>query len=185
MDETSEVLQEVFRCYYLKFDYRLLHQIGESVSYDNLFRRLAWQIHLEILPLPVSPLWVNIIEAQRERYDQFLEYLKPTQYDDVIGQDINRLFSDIPFFMVESTRNTVKRMCQVFAQNHPNIGYQQGVHELVAIVYLAFSGNTPPFVDSPVPFPQEYLDTFKTLTKKGYTEHDAYIATERIIVMLA
>ncbi|EKE36909.1 hypothetical protein ENUP19_0009G0049 [Entamoeba nuttalli] len=180
-------LKEIFRCYYLQTpNLSLLKQIALNNGLDGLLRKLGWLTFLDVLPLPITPSWGRILEVMRERYDYFIvNDNKPTQFDEIIDQDIERLYSDIEFFIHPEVRNSVKRICKIFAIEHPDVGYQQGIHELVGIVYYAFSELYPTEkAISAIPFPSEYESTFQIIIENGFTEHDTFTAIEHLIALM-
>ena len=175
-------LRETFRCYYLELpDCSLIKQIGISSGLKGLIRKIAWMSCLEILPTPVTPVWGDIIKVMRDRYDIYLRNELETKFDGVIDNDIDRLYSDIEFFQQEEVRASIKRICKVFALQHPNVGYQQGIHELAGIIFYAYSEYFPVEGETIIPFPEKFEPTFSILTKNGYTEHDTYITLEHLI----
>ncbi|KAL7713017.1 Rab GTPase activating protein [Entamoeba marina] len=177
-----ERLKEVFRCYYVcNPDLSLLSQISCSTGLKELFRKVAWMSFLDILPQPITPTWGDIFQALRERYEYFLSNDYSSKFDELINQDVNRLYSDIPFFCRNDVRDIVTRICRVLAVQHKHIGYQQGIHELVGIVYYAFwfEPITPNQTD--IPFPEEYESTFNNIINSDYIEHDTFIFVEQLL----
>ena len=140
-------LKEIFRCYYInspkKFD--LIKQISYSSGLNKLFRKVAWCVYLDVLPSPISPIWEDIMKANRERYDTFMnDYfgdhsnddsdksiflsrnMKCEDDDDVINKDIDRLFVDIPFFYI------------TFSFARPYVFCEDVCHDLILVFFHTF-----------------------------------------------
>lgn len=55
-----------------------------------------------------------------------------------VETDVQRLFSDQEYFTNTELRNKITRMCYVYAKEHVDMNYQQGFHELMALLYHTF-----------------------------------------------
>lgn len=185
MEEVNEYcrVREVFRCYYTANpDMNLLRHIAISTGLNGLIRKLAWMAFLDILPSPCAPVWGEIIKVMRERYTVLIEELPESgEFDELIDQDIERLYSDVEFFMRDEVKAVVRRVCRLYAWKHPEVGYQQGIHELVGIIYMAYSEPMPDPCVSVLPFPEEYESTVAEIMKNGFIEHDTFVTLEHLI----
>eukprot|EP00002_Diphylleia_rotans_P032567 TRINITY_DN6850_c0_g1_i4.p1 TRINITY_DN6850_c0_g1~~TRINITY_DN6850_c0_g1_i4.p1 ORF type:complete len:524 (+),score=112.67 TRINITY_DN6850_c0_g1_i4:116-1687(+) len=66
------------------------------------------------------------------------------QYEEVkreIMQDIERTFPDNSFFQNERIRGYMLNILYIYAVQHPEIKYRQGMHELLAVIIYALHGD--------------------------------------------
>ncbi|PPR03533.1 hypothetical protein CVT24_007019 [Panaeolus cyanescens] len=54
-----------------------------------------------------------------------------------ILQDVERTFPDIPFFRDPDVQDQLTNILYLYSSSHPAIGYRQGMHEILAPLYLA------------------------------------------------
>ncbi|WWC66907.1 uncharacterized protein I206_100814 [Kwoniella pini CBS 10737] len=54
-----------------------------------------------------------------------------------ISQDVERTFPDIPYFQLERVRKSLVTSLFLFSILNPDVGYRQGMHELLACCFLA------------------------------------------------
>lgn len=54
-----------------------------------------------------------------------------------IRQDVQRTFPDLPYFRDPQVQYDLSNVLFLHATNHPDIGYRQGMHELLAAIFLA------------------------------------------------
>lgn len=77
---------------------------------------------------------------------------KDNKLNDIINRDLNRTRTEIPFFNEPSKKNNketnydvLHRILFIYAKEHSNIYYIQGLNEIVAIIYYAFSHDKNPY----------------------------------------
>ena len=77
---------------------------------------------------------------------------KDNKLNDIINRDINRTRTEIPFFNEPSKKNNketnydvLHRILFIYAKEHSNIYYIQGLNEIVAIIYYVFSQDKNPY----------------------------------------
>ena len=77
---------------------------------------------------------------------------KDNKLNDIINRDINRTRTEIPFFNEPSKKNNketnydvLHRILFIYAKEHPNIYYIQGLNEIVAVIYYVFSQDKNPY----------------------------------------
>jgi hypothetical protein len=77
---------------------------------------------------------------------------KDNKLNDIINRDLNRTRTEIPFFNEPSKKNNketnydvLHRILFIYAKEHSNIYYIQGLNEIVAIIYYAFSQDKNPY----------------------------------------
>jgi hypothetical protein len=77
---------------------------------------------------------------------------KDNKLNDIINRDLNRTRTEIPFFNEPSKKNNketnydvLHRILFIYAKEHSNIYYIQGLNEIVAIIYYVFSQDKNPY----------------------------------------
>ncbi|KAL7719100.1 TBC1 domain family member 5 [Entamoeba marina] len=186
-----------------------LNDVAYKEGLTSSMRTLSWHIFLNNLHLPVTEQWVEIISKQRKRYEQlrvqhwdnknklepkqtFVDPLAPPTVDpeiiknkDILRRvetDVQRLYSDNPYFTSDSLRSMITRMCYIFAKDNEVLNYQQGFHELIAIIYyalhhdqfLSYFQNNKENLEIEEPF----KSVLTTLYDNVYLEHDSYALFE-------
>lgn len=56
--------------------------------------------------------------------------LDDEELKDIITKDVERTFPDLEFFRASDTQESLFNILYVYAKNHPDIAYKQGMHEL-------------------------------------------------------
>ncbi|ELP90515.1 hypothetical protein EIN_018740 [Entamoeba invadens IP1] len=146
-----------------KTGYKTLIEKAMTEGVGERCRALAWLVFMKILPKQISTRWgvllnkkvseykrlrevhwESITEKERHiiRGDPLIEkesevYKKQENVKYLIELDINRLYMDTPFFD-ESVKQTIERICYIFAMEHETLSYQQGQNELVGTLYFVF-----------------------------------------------
>ncbi|KAI9635956.1 rab-GTPase-TBC domain-containing protein [Dioszegia hungarica] len=96
-----------------------------------------------------------------------------------IRQDVDRTFPDIDYFRIERVRRMMVTMLFLFAVQNPDVGYRQGMHELLAVCLLSVdrdslevdanqassSGSSSQAV---------MLEAMRTTLDRRWVEHDSY-----------
>lgn len=110
--------------------------------------------------------WMPLIESKRKEFDQIQEkYHPPQQFDflldtmgplsknekskwtqyhkdnelkNMISRDTSRLFHDVQFFKDEANVENINEIIFLHLRNFPEIEYNQGFHEICAIIYYYF-----------------------------------------------
>jgi TBC1 domain family member 5 len=64
-------------------------------------------------------------------------YFSALESQNTIRQDVERTFPEIPYFRSPTVQNEMTHILFLHASEKQNIGYRQGMHELLACVYRA------------------------------------------------
>lgn len=88
-------------------------------------RRFARVLGVEEGEIRVSPRWTD--------YPRDPEYQESEQ---TIRKDCTRTFSQLLFFKSSAVQDLIVRLLLVFAFAHPEIGYKQGMTDLLAVLLL-------------------------------------------------
>ena len=104
------------------------------------------------------------------------QYFKNEELKKEITKDIDRTYPEHEFFQTEVTHNNLTRILFVYAKEHPDASYRQGMHELLAPIYYVVytEAQQAPAAgeegegDSPV------KAALKVLLDPKYIEHDSF-----------
>ncbi|ORX33597.1 rab-GTPase-TBC domain-domain-containing protein [Kockovaella imperatae] len=110
-----------------------------------------------------------------------------------IRRDVERTFPDLPYFTTESVRKTMVTVLFIWSMMHPDVGYRQGMHELLAVCHLVIDKDTldPPQngthqdeETSPLATKSEQqirTEAMFTVLDRSYIEHDAFELFEALM----
>ncbi|OCF34976.1 TBC1 domain family member 5 [Kwoniella heveanensis BCC8398] len=97
-----------------------------------------------------------------------------------IFQDVERTFPDIPYFQLPRVRKCLTTSLFLFAALNPDVGYRQGMHELLACCFLAVDRDSlgrsdPASTNGKAAEENKAGDAamWQTLDRR-YVEHDAF-----------
>ncbi|RSH90652.1 hypothetical protein EHS25_001257 [Saitozyma podzolica] len=90
-----------------------------------------------------------------------------------IRQDVERTFPDIPYFELERVRTALVTVLFLFSVLNPDVGYRQGMHELLAVCFLTVDRDSllPPRHGTAENPP---LRAMYAALDRRYVEHDAF-----------
>ncbi|ODV89033.1 hypothetical protein CANCADRAFT_3675 [Tortispora caseinolytica NRRL Y-17796] len=148
-------------------------------------RALLWEIALVFKSLD-DATWIELCRSNRSKYSGYTErfhvsidvdnyLLTGTSYDAsedheiqlLILQDLNRTSANVPLFRQPDTIKTLLRVMYIYAKQYPDVGYRQGMHEILANTYYVLHQNLR--TDS------DHSSTLlNTLFAPLYIEHDTY-----------
>ena len=163
-----------------KFDNKILKQIIKTGIPNNLpcLRALIWKTLIGFYPINDLIKWKEITTEHFKKYLKLKKFYKDfpknlKEEEDIktltqIDKDLPRTRSDIPFFQEKSKFNKdetnydiMRRILFFFAKRNSELGYIQGMNEIVAIIYYIFSLDEnvyiKPFVESDTFFCFEIL----------------------------
>ncbi|ELP88413.1 hypothetical protein EIN_229360 [Entamoeba invadens IP1] len=205
----AEITQCLKTLYLQQDSLTKLHQVALESGLNKSLRPLAWRIFLGVLPSEFGEGWEKIIQKQREKYislrakhwdnkemldpkPKFIDPLAPPTENPVVKEnkdilrrvegDVQRLFSDQEYFTNTELRNKITRMCYVFAKDNPLKNYQQGFHELMAILYHTFDtdNTTTVFIKSceELDLTDDEKRILRCVLDKEHLEEDIYTIFE-------
>ena len=132
---------------------------------NELLRPIAWKIFLGVLPNTTSLReWVEIISSQREEFKKKIKKFckikkfigdplgggtkkkkvsadtsyEDTDLKDLINKDLDRTHQEIDLFLQSKIKNILANVLYIWSKENQNISYRQGMHELLAILFLVF-----------------------------------------------
>jgi len=144
---------------------------------DNPFRSLCWRVLLNVLPsssmdwvkamqtlrtnyqflqakfhteerlqdVTLDPAINNpLSQAEDSPWNQ---HFQDGEIRRLIKQDVVRTFPEVEFFQTHVVRETLVNILFVYARCHPEIGYRQGMHELLAPLFFVLKSDCDKFSD--------------------------------------
>ena len=154
----------------------LLNGIPETLP---CLRPLIWKSLIGFYPLKELKNWKNETIKKNEEYQKITEKYKYYP-DDIkseedknliiqINKDLPRTRFDCPFFEEKNENNeketnydVLRRILFYYANENSEIGYVQGMNEIIAIIFYIFSKDDNPF-------------------NKKYVESDAYFVFNQLL----
>ncbi|KAH8833830.1 RabGAP/TBC [Flagelloscypha sp. PMI_526] len=92
-----------------------------------------------------------------------------------ILQDVERTFPDIPFFRDIEVQTQLTHILFLYSVTHPDIGYRQGMHELLAPMYLAVH------YDSVINTEDDWDPLLSDLCSRNWVTADSWALFDRIM----
>ena len=149
----------------------LLNGIPEDLP---CLRPLIWKAFIGLYPIDVLVNWKKVSVDNYTEYKKIIEKYKYFPNDikkekqklllDQINKDLPRTRFDVPFFERKNKNNdketnydVLRRILFIYANEQNEIGYVQGMNEIIAILFYIFSKDDNPFCNE-------------------YTESDAYFS---------
>ena len=162
---TEEIINEI-----------LYNGIPESLP---CIRPLIWKSLIGFYPLKDLTKWKNQSIKKNSEYKKIIEKYnyypnnltkeRDENLIEQINKDLPRTRFDVPFFEDKNQNNdkennydVLRRILFYYANEHGEVGYVQGMNEIIAIIFYIFSKDDNPF-------------------NKEYTESDAYFTFEALL----
>eukprot|EP00041_Stephanoeca_diplocostata_P018258 m.380805 g.380805 ORF g.380805 m.380805 type:complete len:648 (-) comp20962_c0_seq2:249-2192(-) len=98
-------------------------------------------------------------------------HFQDEQFKKMIQQDVHRTFPEVPFFHTPKVQQDMLNILFCYARSQPELSYRQGMHELLAGLYLTVSSDV---ADPTADETKEYPDIMLTVLDPEYVAHDAY-----------
>ena len=163
-----------------KFDNKILKQIIKTGIPNDLpcLRALIWKTFIGYYPINDLIKWKEITTEHFKKYQKLKKFYKDfpnniKEEEDIktltqINKDLPRTRSNIIFFRekpkfnkAETNYDIMRRILFFFAKRNSELGYIQGLNEIVAIIYYIFSLDEnvyiKPFIESDTFFCFEIL----------------------------
>ena len=148
----------------------LLKGIPESLP---CLRPLIWKSLIGFYPLNNLEQWKDetinkskIYEDLLKKYDYYPKNIKEEQDKNLIDQinkDLPRTRFDCDFYVNNSNNyDTLRRILFLYANEHSDVHYIQGMNEIIAIIFYIFSKDDNPFIEK-------------------YKESDSYFVFEKLM----
>ena len=166
---------------------RITNDILEKIIENGIpneilsLRPLIWKALIGYLPISDLSKWKEKIIKNSKRYNQLKketllnynnnENLSNEEKEllEQIDKDLPRTRGDVNFFKLYSKKNKkeknydiMRRILFIYAKQHPELNYVQGMNEIIAVIYYIFENDDNPFMIN-------------------YTESDSYYTFEILL----
>ncbi|WWC58047.1 uncharacterized protein I303_100582 [Kwoniella dejecticola CBS 10117] len=91
-----------------------------------------------------------------------------------ISQDVERTFPDIPYFQLPRVRKSLVTSLFLFSVLNPDVGYRQGMHELLACCFLAVDRDSLSKEEQLKTSPEKDNEAMWDTLDRKYVEHDSF-----------
>lgn len=105
------------------------------------------------------------------------QYFEDKKLNNVILQDLDRLFPGMYYFQSEKIRNILLHILFCYARKNPSVGYKQGMHEILAPLVFVLEYDSEAF--SLVKNSDNEL--MKVLIDPEYLEYDAFALFDHLM----
>lgn len=104
------------------------------------------------------------------------QFFRNTELQKDINRDLERTYPEFEFFQTDQTRANLNRILFIFAKEHPDISYKQGMHELLAPMYFVVheEARTPPPIVAGDAAECEPAASLRILLDPAFIEHDSF-----------
>jgi TBC1 domain family protein 5 len=104
------------------------------------------------------------------------QYFRNAELQKEINRDLERTYPEHEFFQTDATRGNLNRILFVYAREHPDVMYRQGMHELLAPIYYVVheEARTPPPVVAGDAAESEAAAALRVILDPQYIEHDSF-----------
>jgi len=128
------------------------------------FIQNKFQTDLKLKDITIDPLINNpLSQAEESPWNQ---HFQDGELKKMIKQDVIRTFPEVDFFQSTSVRDTLVNILFLYARCHPELGYRQGMHELLAPLYYVVKAD---------------CDTFQTIFSEKANSEELEIVHNEII----
>ena len=164
-----------------KFDNKILKQIIKNSIPNQLpcLRAMIWKSLVGYLPINDLSQWKKTTceyfqkyRLLKKEFKNFPNNIKDESDEKILAQinkDLPRTRPKIKFFKekskfskIETNYDVLKRILYFYAKKHKDIGYVQGMNEIVAIIYYIYTLDENPYI-------------------KNFVESDTYYSFELLI----
>jgi len=105
------------------------------------------------------------------------QYFQDGDLRNTIFQDVERLYPEMDFFRKNEIDDMILRCLFVYAKEHPNIVYKQGMHEIIAPIVYVLWENAQNVKDTK----EDLQEIIYVMNDQSYVEHDSYCIFKEIM----
>jgi len=185
---------------------------------DTKLRSVVWKVFLEVLPPYVSVSeWPERIQKSREEYEALIKkycidphkleetngvfdplsqdenspwnkYFQNEELKKDIYRDLERTYPEQEFFQTEETQHNLCRALLVYSRDHPECGYRQGMHELLAPMYYVVHTEATAFAKMIAEHTDDAIASrmsakeLRVILDPKFIEHDSYSLFSALMV---
>jgi len=120
-----------------------------------------------------DPMLDNPLMASDDTDSKWSRFFEDEEIQKEIRNDITRTYPDLEFFRRENTQTLLTRVLFIWVKLHPELGYRQGMNELLAPIALVMSKEYGA--------ESEGDDWVLSLLDPQYMEHDAFAMFSKVM----
>ncbi|KAF8447631.1 rab-GTPase-TBC domain-containing protein [Boletus edulis BED1] len=172
-DEVPSIPIKLLRSSRQQFSEVLLEKMkAPDGSYDESFVVPGLTIPRQKTQLAVdlemnNPL--SLHDEARGTFNPWRAWFAAVDLRKTIQQDVERTFPDMGYFRNQDVQHQLTNVLFLYCQMHPDIGYRQGMHELLAPLYYAIDFDSVAESESPGPDP-----LFSELCSRSWVAADSW-----------
>jgi len=117
----------------------------QSIRTNYQFLNEKFQSAQKMTDLSLDPAINNPLSQEQE--SPWNQHFQDGEMRKMIKQDVVRTFPEVDFFQTPLVRETLVNILFVYARCHPEIGYRQGMHELLAPLYFVVKSDCTTYDD--------------------------------------
>uniref|UniRef100_A0A0P4WL95 Rab-GAP TBC domain-containing protein n=1 Tax=Scylla olivacea TaxID=85551 RepID=A0A0P4WL95_SCYOL len=125
----------------------------------------------------LDPLLNNPLSQDQE--SPWNQYFEDSELKKLIRQDVVRTFPEVEFFQSTRIRDLMVTVLFCYARQHPQVGYRQGMHEVLAplifVLHCDHQAHQHAHEVDPAP------NVLQELMDEAYLEHDAFALFEGVM----
>eukprot|EP00039_Didymoeca_costata_P014653 m.239350 g.239350 ORF g.239350 m.239350 type:complete len:762 (-) comp16067_c0_seq1:7335-9620(-) len=106
------------------------------------------------------------------------KHFADAEFKKLIDQDVKRTFPEIEFFRNDQVQEDLLNILFCYSRLFPELSYKQGMHELLAFIYMVVYEDK---CDSSDPEFANYPEQMKVVLDAKYVAHDAFLMFSKIM----
>ena len=166
---------------YVITDYHIenLRQFSIIGKLDNeKIRAMTWRIYLGLLPENKSIYqWAEILEIKRREFKKIYDeikkqekFLSQNSVLNLINLDLDRTFQELSIFHDKNIKQKLSEILLIWDIENSDIGYQQGMNDILSVLFLGFY---------PYYFPCNIIPNYKKPEKINSEEYYLFFHNEQ------
>ncbi|VDN07460.1 unnamed protein product [Thelazia callipaeda] len=154
-------------------------------SYAKLKSR--WLTNPRDKTLTMDPNISNPLSLGEE--NPWQQYFADSKLRECISCDVERTFPELEYFKANEVRSSMIDILFIYAKQHPDIAYRQGMHEILATLIFVLNYDQQAFShlmeqNSLEELPSEELKILSAVNDPEFLEHDSFEIFSQLMMML-
>uniref|UniRef100_A0A0R3RJV4 Rab-GAP TBC domain-containing protein n=1 Tax=Elaeophora elaphi TaxID=1147741 RepID=A0A0R3RJV4_9BILA len=117
------------------------------------------------------------------------QYFIDCKLRECINRDVERTFPELEYFKDENVRTIMSDILFIYAKQHPDIAYRQGMHEILATLIFVLNYDQQTFAhlmeqSGLKELPPEELKILCAVNSQDFLEHDSFEIFTQLMMML-
>ncbi|VDK70027.1 unnamed protein product [Litomosoides sigmodontis] len=117
------------------------------------------------------------------------QYFVDCKLRECINRDVERTFPELEYFKDQNVRTVMSDILFIYAKQHSDISYRQGMHEILATLIFVLNYDQQTFAhlmeqNGLKELPSEELEILRTVNNQDFLEHDSFEIFTQLMMML-